>query len=48
MVRKVGVPWQPELAMGAVGESGASVVNIGVVRLARIKPEELAAAQKVF
>lgn len=35
VVRKVGVPWQPELAMGAVGEDGASIVNAGVVRAAR-------------
>ena len=29
VVRKVGVPWQPELAMGAIGENGASMVNTG-------------------
>ena len=27
VVRKVGVPFQPELAMGAVGEGGVRVVN---------------------
>jgi putative phosphoribosyl transferase len=27
VVRKLGVPFRPELAMGAVGEGGAVVVN---------------------
>lgn len=27
VVRKLGVPYQPELAMGAVGEDGARVIN---------------------
>ncbi len=31
IVRKVGVPGQPELAMGAIGEDGARVVNDDVV-----------------
>ena len=33
VVRKVGVPGQPELAMGAIGEDGVTVVNDDVVRL---------------
>lgn len=33
VVRKVGVPGQPELAMGAIGEDGVRVVNEEVVRL---------------
>ena len=45
VIRKVGVPWQPELAMGAVGEGGVGVVNAGVVRLAGVTSEELRAAQ---
>jgi len=45
VVRKVGVPWQPELAMGAIGEGNAGVVNDGVVRMAGVKPDELSAAQ---
>lgn len=32
VVRKLGVPFQPELAMGAVGESGVLVVNEDVRR----------------
>lgn len=27
VVRKLGVPWQPELGFGAVGENGVSVLN---------------------
>ncbi|GGL08119.1 phosphoribosyltransferase [Nocardia jinanensis] len=32
LVRKLGVPWQPELAAGAIGEHGARVVNADVLR----------------
>ena len=28
LVRKLGVPFEPELAMGAIGEDGARVVNV--------------------
>ncbi|MCB2174790.1 MAG: hypothetical protein KQH57_03220 [Actinomycetales bacterium] len=31
-VRKLGVPWQPELAMGAIAEGGVQVVEDDVVR----------------
>jgi putative phosphoribosyl transferase len=31
VIRKVGVPWQPELALGAVGEGGARVLNRPIV-----------------
>jgi len=41
VVRKIGVPWQPELAMGAVGESGAVVLNDGVVSSSGVSPDEL-------
>lgn len=41
VVRKIGVPWQPELAMGAVGENGAVVLNDGVVSATGVGPEEL-------
>jgi putative phosphoribosyl transferase len=36
VVRKVGVPFQPELAMGAVGEQGVVVRNREVMRAAHI------------
>lgn len=45
VVRKVGVPFQPELAMGAIGEDGVRVVNDDVVRLARVRPGDFAAVE---
>jgi len=45
VVRKLGVPYQPELGMGAVGEDGVLVINREVVRLARVPADELAAVQ---
>jgi len=41
VVRKIGVPWQPELALGAVGENGAVVLNDGVVSASGVGPEEV-------
>jgi len=32
VVRKLGLPWQPELAMGAIASGGAVVVNEDVLR----------------
>jgi len=46
VVRKVGVPAQPELAMGAVGEDGVVVRNDDVVALAGVGPDELATAER--
>jgi putative phosphoribosyl transferase len=46
VVRKVAVPWQPELAMGVVGEDGTGLVNPEVVRLAGVEADELAEAQE--
>ena len=42
VVRKLGVPFQPELGMGAIGEGGVRIVNEGVVREALVSEEELA------
>ncbi|MBH0775833.1 phosphoribosyltransferase [Nocardia bovistercoris] len=42
LVRKLGVPWQPELAMGAIGERGARVLNPDVVSHCEISAERLA------
>ncbi len=42
LVRKLGVPFQPELAMGAIGEGDVVVYNDRVVERARVSPEELA------
>jgi len=46
VVRKLGVPFQPELGMGAIGEDGVRVLNDEVVRLARVSPEEIAEVER--
>ncbi|KJE24916.1 putative phosphoribosyltransferase [Frankia torreyi] len=38
LVRKIGVPFQPELAMGAIAEGGVRVVNEETLRLANVGP----------
>jgi len=40
LVRKLGVPVQPELAMGAIGEGGVRIANDDVVQAARITPDQ--------
>src|SRR5512146_1383538 len=45
VVRKLGVPFQPELGMGAVGEDGVRVVNPEVLRACGVSQQELAAVQ---
>jgi putative phosphoribosyl transferase len=40
IVRKIGVPGQPELAMGAIGSGGVRVVNESVRRAAGVSEEE--------
>lgn len=42
LVRKLGVPWQPELAFGAIGEDGARVLNDDVIASTRVSDEEMA------
>lgn len=46
VVRKLGVPYQPELGFGAIGEGGVRVVNPDVVRLANVTREEMAAVER--
>jgi adenine/guanine phosphoribosyltransferase-like PRPP-binding protein len=46
VVRKLGVPAQPELGMGAIGEDGIRVVNESVVRVAGVSPEDLARVEQ--
>lgn len=41
VVRKLGVPGQPEVAMGAIGEQGARVLNDDIVDAAHVSPGEL-------
>src|ERR1035441_2111943 len=45
VVRKLGVPFQPELGMGAVGEDGVRVLNPEVVQASGVSEDELAAVQ---
>ena len=45
IVRKLGVPFQPELAMGAIGEDGVRVINREVVGVAAVTAGELAAVE---
>lgn len=42
LVRKLGVPVQPELGMGAIGEDGARVLNDDIVRAAGVSDRQIA------
>ncbi|CAA9342222.1 MAG: Protein-L-isoaspartate O-methyltransferase [uncultured Frankineae bacterium] len=42
VVRKLGLPWQPELAMGAVGEDGVVVRNDAVLARVAVDAHDLA------
>lgn len=46
VVRKLGVPYQPELGFGAIGEGGVRVLNPDVVRLANITRDEMAEVER--
>lgn len=41
LVRKLGVPGQPELAMGAIGEDGVRIVNQRIVDLVGVGSDEM-------
>jgi putative phosphoribosyl transferase len=41
VVRKLGLPFQPELAMGAIGEGGYEVLDRTLIERARVSDEEL-------
>ena len=45
VVRKLGVPFQPELAMGAIGEGGVRVVDEGLVGRIGLGADEWAAVE---
>jgi len=45
VVRKLGVPFQPELAFGAIGEDGVRVINDDVVRVADLNDKDMAAVE---
>jgi putative phosphoribosyl transferase len=42
VVRKLGVPFQPELGMGAIGEDGVRIVDDEIVRMAGVSERQLA------
>lgn len=46
VVRKLGVPFQPELAMGAIGEGGARYVDDELRRRAGVSLEQLAEVER--
>ncbi|WP_405182262.1 phosphoribosyltransferase [Nocardia sp. NBC_01377] len=46
VVRKLGVPHQPELAFGAIGEDDVRVINDVVVRRAGLTEQEMAPVQR--
>jgi len=45
VVRKLGVPFQPECGFGAIGEGGARIVDNRVVRQARLTRQEIASVE---
>jgi putative phosphoribosyl transferase len=46
VVRKLGLPFRPELAMGAIGEGGVRVLDPDVLAAARITAAELATVER--
>jgi putative phosphoribosyl transferase len=44
VVRKIGTPFQPELAMGAVASGGVTIINEDVTRVTGVTPDEITAA----
>lgn len=46
VVRKLGVPFQPELAMGAIGEGGARVLDRRLLALAGVSDGDLAQIER--
>ncbi|MET9954862.1 phosphoribosyltransferase family protein [Streptomyces sp. NPDC006339] len=46
LVRKLGVPFQPELAMGAIGEGGVRVLNDEVIARTGVSDRDLAEAER--
>jgi len=46
VVRKLGVPYRPELGMGAIGEGGTEVLNVAVLSEADVTAAELEAVRR--
>jgi putative phosphoribosyl transferase len=45
VVRKIGVPFQPELGMGAIGEDGVRIVDVGVMEMTGTTDREFSAVE---
>jgi predicted phosphoribosyltransferase/pimeloyl-ACP methyl ester carboxylesterase len=46
VIRKLGVPFQPELGMGAIGEGGTRVLNQQILHGAAVTPDQLAKVER--
>ncbi|OOP65117.1 phosphoribosyl transferase [Arthrobacter sp. SRS-W-1-2016] len=46
VVRKLGVPFQPELAMGAIGEGNARVLDSHIIEATGVTQEDLSAVER--
>lgn len=46
VVRKLGIPFQPEVAMGAIGEEGARVLDQQLIEAAGITPAQVRAVEQ--
>lgn len=46
VVRKLGVPWQPELAMGAIGEDAVRVLNGNVLSQLQVSDEVIGEVER--
>ena len=45
VVRKLGIPYQPEVAMGAIGEGGARVLDRRLIEAAYVSDQQIAAVE---
>ncbi len=46
IVRKLGLPFQPEVAMGAIGEDGVRVLDEYIRGVAQVTPDQLATVER--
>jgi putative phosphoribosyl transferase len=46
VVRKLGLPFQPEVAMGAIGEGNAQVLDSRVISLSRVREDDLRTVER--
>ncbi len=46
LVRKLGLPFQPEVGMGAIGENGHRIINADVVDRAHLSADQVAAVER--